>query len=68
MSSLEKLKKITLASLRKNKESGEKIACLTAYDAVFARILEKAQIDVILVGDSLGMVGSRMGYNDSGQC
>ena len=56
MSSLEKLQKITLASLRKNKESGEKIACLTAYDAVFARILEKAQIDIILVGDSLGMV------------
>jgi 3-methyl-2-oxobutanoate hydroxymethyltransferase len=38
------------------KQNGEKIACLTAYDASFARILEKQEIDVILVGDSLGMV------------
>jgi 3-methyl-2-oxobutanoate hydroxymethyltransferase len=38
------------------KQSGEKIACLTAYDASFARLLENTGIDVVLVGDSLGMV------------
>ena len=38
------------------KAEGEKIACLTAYDATFARLLDDAGIDVILVGDSLGMV------------
>ena len=38
------------------KQEGEKIACLTAYDASFARLLEKAGVDVVLVGDSLGMV------------
>ena len=38
------------------KSEGEKIACLTAYDATFARLLDDAGIDVILVGDSLGMV------------
>jgi 3-methyl-2-oxobutanoate hydroxymethyltransferase len=35
---------------------GEKIACLTAYDASFAAVLDRAGVDVILVGDSLGMV------------
>ena len=49
-------KKVTLSSLKHGKEVGEKIACLTAYDAAMARVLEKAQVDVILVGDSLGMV------------
>jgi 3-methyl-2-oxobutanoate hydroxymethyltransferase len=38
------------------KKKGEKIACLTAYDATFASILENAGVDVVLVGDSLGMV------------
>ena len=38
------------------KQDGEKIACLTAYDASFAQLLEKAGVDVVLVGDSLGMV------------
>lgn len=38
------------------KQSGEKIACLTAYDACFTSILEEAGVDIILVGDSLGMV------------
>ena len=38
------------------KQAKEKIACLTAYDASFARLLEKAGVDVVLVGDSLGMV------------
>lgn len=38
------------------KRSGEKIACLTAYDASFAGALDAANVDVVLVGDSLGMV------------
>ena len=48
--------RVTAARLRSMKSRGEKIACLTAYDATFARILGDAGIDVILVGDSLGMV------------
>ena len=36
--------------------SGEKIACLTAYDASFAVLVDEAGVDVVLVGDSLGMV------------
>jgi len=38
------------------KERGEKIAALTAYDVAMARLLDRAGIDMILVGDSLGMV------------
>ena len=47
---------ITVTTLRKMKQQGEKIAMLTAYDASFAAVLEQAGVDVILVGDSLGMV------------
>lgn len=47
---------ITLATLRAMKRGGEKIACLTAYDASFARILDEAGVEVLLVGDSLGNV------------
>ena len=46
----------TLTQLRQMKVSGEKIAVLTSYDASFSTILEEAGVDVILVGDSLGMV------------
>ena len=38
------------------KEKGEKIACLTAYDASIAKLIDKCGVDVVLVGDSLGMV------------
>jgi 3-methyl-2-oxobutanoate hydroxymethyltransferase len=47
---------VTLATLDKMKESGEKIASLTAYDASFAALLDEADVDLVLVGDSLGMV------------
>ena len=47
--------KITLKRLRELKRTGEKIASLTAYDASFARIMDAAGIDIVLVGDSLGM-------------
>lgn len=49
-------KPVSLASLRAMKERGEKIACLTAYDASFARVLDGAGVEVLLVGDSLGNV------------
>ncbi|HEB82268.1 MAG TPA: 3-methyl-2-oxobutanoate hydroxymethyltransferase [Gammaproteobacteria bacterium] len=48
--------KITVRKLAQMKRDGEKIACLTAYDASFARVLETAGVDIVLVGDSLGMV------------
>ena len=47
---------ITLAALARMKRDGDKIACLTAYDASFARLLEDVGVEVLLVGDSLGMV------------
>lgn len=46
----------TLSTLNKFKKDGTKFTCLTCYDAMFARMMEKAQIDTILIGDSLGMV------------
>ncbi len=49
-------RKITLPDLQTMKSAGVKIACLTAYDATFARVIDEAGMDVILVGDSLGMV------------
>lgn len=45
-----------LTQLRNMKSDGDKIAMLTAYDASFSHIVDQAGIDVILVGDSLGMV------------
>ena len=47
---------VSLATLDKMKASGEKIASLTCYDASFAVLLDAADVDVVLVGDSLGMV------------
>ena len=46
----------TIADLRRMKKSGEKIACLTAYDSSFAQLADEAGVDLILVGDSLGVV------------
>ena len=47
---------INVASLKKMKINGEPIACLTAYDASFSLLVDKAGVDIVLVGDSLGMV------------
>ena len=49
-------KPVTIASLLKMKAAGERFSCLTAYDASFAALLDAAGVDVVLVGDSLGMV------------
>jgi 3-methyl-2-oxobutanoate hydroxymethyltransferase len=51
-----KTQRVTIHTLRQMKERGEKIAMLTAYDATFARLLDDSGADVLLVGDSLGMV------------
>jgi len=50
------VKPVTLTTIREMKRRGEKITCLTAYDYSFASLLENAGIDMIMVGDSLGMV------------
>lgn len=47
---------VTLATLARMKADGEKIASLTCYDASFAALMDAADVDVVLVGDSLGMV------------
>ena len=49
-------KPVTTLDLRRMKAKGRKITMLTAYDAVFARLLDRSGVDVLLVGDSLGMV------------
>lgn len=48
--------KVTVQALAKMKAEQRKISMLTAYDASFARLVDQAGIDIILVGDSLGMV------------
>jgi len=50
------MRPITVNTLARRKQAGEPIACLTAYDASFAGLLDRCGVDVILVGDSLGMV------------
>jgi 3-methyl-2-oxobutanoate hydroxymethyltransferase len=52
-------KKLTSVALRERK--GEKIAAVTAYDVAFARLADRAGVDVVLVGDSLGMVVQGLG-------
>ncbi|MGB5717510.1 MAG: 3-methyl-2-oxobutanoate hydroxymethyltransferase, partial [Gammaproteobacteria bacterium] len=54
---------VTLSDLQAMKRQGEKIACLTCYDATFTRVLESAGIELFIVGDSLGMV--LMGYEST---
>jgi len=53
-------KKLTIPDLVAMKRDGKKITMMTAYDVAFARLVDKAGIDVLLVGDSAGMV--MLGY------
>lgn len=50
------IRRVTTRSVQEMKKHGRRISCLTAYDALIARILDEAGIDVILVGDSLGNI------------
>ena len=49
-------RRVTVRELLEKKKRGEKIVALTAYDFLFARILDECGVDIILVGDSLGQV------------
>jgi len=49
-------KKVTVPDLARMKAAGERITMVTAYDCAFARLLDQAGVDLLLVGDSLGMV------------
>lgn len=48
--------KITVPKLMKMRQAGEKITMITAYDATMAKLVDEAGVDIVLVGDSLGMV------------
>lgn len=50
------IKRVTTKTLKLMKKNGEKIVCLTAYDALISRVLDESGIDLILVGDSLGNI------------
>jgi 3-methyl-2-oxobutanoate hydroxymethyltransferase len=63
MSTTNKIQKITVPSLLQKKRAGEKITALTAYDYPIAKIVDCAGIDVVLVGDSVGMVV--LGYENT---
>ena len=56
-------KKVTAFDLKEKKQTGKKITMLTAYDYPMAGILDKSEVDTILVGDSLGMVV--LGYENT---
>ena len=47
---------VTIRTLNKRKQDGEKFSMLTAYDATFARLISEAGVDAVLIGDSLGNV------------
>ena len=57
------VKRVTINDIREMKQKGEKIAMLTAYDYSTAKIIDKCNIPIILVGDSLGMVV--LGYENT---
>jgi 3-methyl-2-oxobutanoate hydroxymethyltransferase len=57
------IQKVTIPILQKKKKDGEKISALTAYDYPIAKIIDQSRVDLILVGDSLGMVV--LGYENT---
>jgi 3-methyl-2-oxobutanoate hydroxymethyltransferase len=60
---MERKEKVTVPKIIAMKEGHSKIAALTAYDALFAGIVDNAGVDIILVGDSAGMVCA--GYDNT---
>lgn len=62
---MEKRKKLTVSQLRKMRENGEKIVMVTSYDACTASLAEAGGVDMILVGDSVGM--TQLGYENTVQ-
>ena len=57
------MSKRTVTTLQKQKEDGVKISMVTAYDYTTATLVEASDIDMVLVGDSLGM--TMLGYDDT---
>ena len=55
--------KNTVATIQQQKENNDKIAMLTAYDYSMAKLMDESGINMLLVGDSLGMV--MLGYKDT---
>src|SRR5687768_8474356 len=55
--------KVTTATLLEMKRKGEKIVALTCYDAAMSRLLDEQEVDVALVGDSVGNV--KLGYDNT---
>ena len=53
---MNKPEKVTILHMKKKKEKGERIVAVTAYDYPMGRLVDEAGVDVVLVGDSLGMV------------
>ena len=60
---LQEKKKVTVNTLKSRKEEGKKLSMVTCYDASFASLINKTNIDMVLVGDSLGNV--MMGLEDT---
>ena len=58
------VKKITVKTIQKYKNDGEKFSVLTAYDYSTAKYIDEAGIDIVLIGDSLAMVA--LGYETTG--
>ncbi len=58
-----RLNKVRTGRIRRMKAEGQKIVMLTAYDCFMARVLDEAGVDIILIGDSVGMV--QLGFKDT---
>ena len=55
-SAAEKRKVLTIRDIVERKKAARRIVMVTAYDALFGRLVDEAEVDIVLVGDSLGHV------------